>query len=244
MDLGISGKVAIVTAASKGLGLATAQGLAKEGVSVLINGRDPATLAEAAATLSRQGATVLAVPGDILAPETPELLVKSAIERFGRLDIVVANSGGPPVGRALNVSEEALINAYSSNFISAVRIIKQALPEFRRHQWGRVIAITSYSIISPIPTLALSNTSRSALWAWIKTAANDLSKDYPNITINTICPGPHNTERMKEIDHGGSEIRMGDPLDFGKVATFLCSEPAKFVNGAAVVVDGGSTLYL
>jgi 3-oxoacyl-[acyl-carrier protein] reductase len=107
--------------------------------------------------------------------------------------------------------------------------------------WGRICCITSYSVVQPVPTLSLSNTARTALWAWAKTAAQDLAADGSGITLNLALPGPHATDRMREL--GGAPV-MGDPADFGKVVAFLCSEPAGFVNGAAVVVDGGQTLAL
>jgi 3-oxoacyl-[acyl-carrier protein] reductase len=115
------------------------------------------------------------------------------------------------------------------------------VPVLRQRGWGRICCITSYSVVQPVPSLALSNTARVGLWAWAKTAAQDLASDQSGITLNLACPGPHATDRMKEL--GGSGV-MGDPADFGKIVAFLCSQPAAFVNGAAVVVDGGATLAL
>jgi len=125
--------------------------------------------------------------------------------------------------------------------MSAVRLTREAVPVMRERGWGRICCIASYSVVQPIPMLALSNTARVGLWAWVKTAALDLASEEAGITLNLLCPGPHATDRMRQL--GGTGV-MGNPADFGSVAAFLCSEQARFVNGAAVVVDGGATLAL
>ena len=241
MDLGIDGKVALVTAGSRGLGRATAEALAAEGVSVLLSGRDPATLEATRAAMAAGGADVDVLAGDVTDPEEPARLVAATVERFGRLDIVVANAGGPPPGRAVDQSDEAIWAALNANLLTSVRLTREALPHLRVAGWGRICCITSYTVQQAAPVLALSNTARVGLWGWLKTAAHDLASDGSGITINMICPGPHATDRMRELGGGGV---MGDPADFGAVAAFLCSTQAGFVNGAAVVVDGGATLAL
>ena len=155
--------------------------------------------------------------------------------------MVIANAGGPPPGRALEIDDDALEAALNANLLSAVRLARQAVLHMRERGWGRLCFITSYSVVQPIPTLALSNTARVGLWAWAKTAAYDLASEKSGITLNLVCPGPHATDRMREL--GGAEV-MGDPADLGSVVAFLCSQQAGFVNGAAVVVDGGATLAL
>jgi 3-oxoacyl-[acyl-carrier protein] reductase len=125
--------------------------------------------------------------------------------------------------------------------LTSVRLVRSAVPYMRNNGWGRVCCITSYTVKQPIPTLALSNTARTALWAWAKTAAIDLFPD--GITLNLALPGHHATDRMKQLG-GGDTSGMGDPGDFGKVVAFLCSEPAKFVTGTALQVDGGATTGL
>ena len=239
MDLGIAGRVALVTAASKGLGRAAALALAQEGAKVAVCARGAAALSATEADLA--GLTeVLAVQADVTDPASPARLVEATVERFGRLDIVVANAGGPPAGRALEVDDAQLEAALNANLLTSVRLVREAVPHLRLQGWGRVCLLTSSSVKQPIPTLSLSNTARTGLWAWAKTAAADLFEE--GITLNLACPGLHATERMKEISLAPGP--MGDPADFGHVVAFLCSEPAKFISGTAVLVDGGRSVGL
>jgi 3-oxoacyl-[acyl-carrier protein] reductase len=241
MDLGIEGKTALVVAGTRGLGRATAMALAAEGVRVLVSARDEESLRATAAELSSRGVEVATLVADITDPEAPSRLVEATVERFGTVDILIANAGGPPAGRSLEVGEEALVAALNANLLSAIRLVDRVVPLMRTSGWGRICCISSYSVVQPIPTLALSNTARAALWAWVQTAAQDLAAEGSGITLNLVCPGPHATDRMREL--GGSG-RMGDPADFGSVAAFLCSEQANFVTGMAMLVDGGATLAL
>jgi 3-oxoacyl-[acyl-carrier protein] reductase len=241
MDLGIDGKVALVVAGSRGLGFATAQALAAEGARLVVSARGEDSLASAASSLRASGVEVATVVADIADPDVPARLVSTAVEQFGGLDIVVANAGGPPPGRSLEVTETQLDAALNLNLRSSIRLIQSSVPVLRQRGWGRICCITSYSVVQPVPSLALSNTARVGLWAWAKTAAQDLASDQSGITLNLACPGPHATDRMTEL--GGSGV-MGDPADFGRIVAFLCSQPAAFVNGSAVVVDGGATLAL
>jgi 3-oxoacyl-[acyl-carrier protein] reductase len=238
MDLGLAGRVALVTAASKGLGRASAVALAQEGAKVVICARGAEALADAEAELAGYS-EVLAVPADVTDPAVPADLVRAAVDRFGRLDIVVANAGGPPAARSLDVDDAQLVAALNDNLLTSVRLVREAVPHLRQGGWGRICLITSSSIKQPIPSLALSNTARTALWAWAKTAATDLYAD--GITVNLACPGSHATERMKSIKLEGP---VGDPADFGRVVAFLCSEPAKFINGSTVLIDGGRAVGL
>jgi len=241
MDLGIDGKVALVTAGSRGLGRATALALAAEGVRVMLSGRDVGALELARDAVVAAGGHADFRAGDVTGPDEPGRLVAATVERFGGLDIVVANAGGPPPGRAIDQSDEALEAALNANLVTSVRLVREALPHMRARRWGRICCIASYTVQQASPVLALSNTARVGLWGWLKTAAHDLAGESSGITINMICPGPHATDRMKQL--GGAGV-MGDPADFGAVAAFLCSAQAGFVNGAAVVVDGGATLAL
>jgi len=242
MDLGIHGHVAVVTASSRGLGRACAEALAAEGVRLVLCARNEQSLRETEAALRSAGADVVGVAADVTDPATPERLVAAALERYARLDIVVANAGGPPPGRSLDVDDDAIRGALEANLLTSVRLVRSALPHMRAGGWGRLCCITSYSVVQAIPTLALSNTARTGLKAWVKTAAADLAAEETGITLNLVCPGPHATERMQEL--GGGAGPMGDPADFGRVVAFLCSTHAAFVNGASVVVDGGATLAL
>ncbi|MDP9119438.1 MAG: SDR family oxidoreductase [Actinomycetota bacterium] len=236
MDLGLTGKVALVTASSTGLGRASARALVGEGASVAINAREPDRLRATAAEL---GDNVLALPADVTEADTPRRLVEATVERFGALHVLVANAGGPPKGRALDVDDTTIEAAINANLLTSVRLVRAALPHMRAAGWGRICLITSSSVKQPIPDLATSNTARAGLWGWAKTAAQDLIDE--GITLNLACPGLHATDRVKDLGFTG---RFGDPADFGRVVAFLCSQHAGFISGAALQVDGASTLGL
>ena len=236
MDLGIEGKTALVTAASKGLGLGAARALAAEGCNVAVNARDGERLERAVEDLP---VSTLALPGDVTDPAAPARLVVATVERFGGLDILVANAGGPPPARALELDDDAILSAVQANLLTSIRLVRAALPHMRAAGWGRIVLITSYGVKQPIPNLAASNVARTGLAAWAKTAAADLIED--GITLNVLCPGMHATDRVRELGHTG---RLGDPDDFGRVAAFLCSAHAGYVSGTALLVDGAATLGL
>jgi 3-oxoacyl-[acyl-carrier protein] reductase len=206
----------------------------------VISARGAEALGEAESAIAALGAEVLAIPADVSDPETPARLVAATVERFGSVDILVANNGGPPPGRALEVDDDQLRAALEANLLTSIRLTREAVPHMRAKGWGRICMITSYSVKQPIPTLALSNAARTGLWAWAKTAAADLFPD--GITVNLAAPGLHATDRMKQL--GGGAGPMGDPADFGKTVAFLCSEPAKFISGVALNIDGASVLGL
>jgi 3-oxoacyl-[acyl-carrier protein] reductase len=236
MDLGIDGKVALVTASSAGLGYGTALALSREGANVVLCARGAERLRTAASSLP--GAS-LAIEADVTDPSSPARLVGETVSRFGGLDILVANAGGPPPGRALEVDDDALRASFEANFLTSVRLVREAVPTMRAAGWGRICLIASSFIKQPAPNLALSNTARTALWAWAKTTAQDLAPE--GITVNVVAPGSHATDRMRSLGGTGP---MGDPEDFGRVVAFLCSQPAGFVSGTALQVDGAATLGL
>ncbi len=240
MDLEIAGRAALVTGASQGLGFASALALAAEGADVAITGRDAERLSRAAERIkSETGRDVLALLGDITDPNEPARAVQATAERFGRLDILVANAGGPPPKRALEVTTEDIDAAVNANLATTVRLVQQARPHLREAGEGRVCAITSHSVLQPIPSLSLSNLARAGLWGWAKTAAKELFAE--GVTLNLVCPGKHNTERLAALGMSGS---AGDPADFGKVVAFLCSGPARYISATTIVVDGGEILGL
>lgn len=240
MDLGIAGKVALVTASSKGLGKASALSLAREGANVVITARGEETLAKTLEEIVAEcgSGSAHAITADVTEPGAPARVVGETLERFGRLDILVANAGGPPPGGALEITDEQIATAVNANLTTSVRLVREALPALRSSGAGRICCITSYSIKQPVPNLALSNLARTGLWAWAKTAARDL---FPEVTLNLVCPGPHATDRMVELGGTGP---MGDPGDFGRIVAFLCSSSAAYISGTALMVDGAASAGL
>ena len=207
MDLGLAGRVALVTGASKGLGYATAEALVRDGASVVIVGRSTDAL-EAAALKLTQAATgdahVVPIACDVTEPGSADAVVQATLDRFnGRIDILVPNSGGPPFGRAWDVDDEQLREAFEANCLTSIRLARAALPAMKQRQWGRICCITSNAVKQPIPVLALSNVARTGLWAWVKTAAMDVAAD--GITVNVAAPGLHDTDRVGS--RGGSGAR-------------------------------------
>ncbi len=168
----------------------------------MVSSRDASALAETGASLRAAGAEVQTEAADITDPAAPGRLVEATMAAFGSVDVVVANAGGPPAGRSLEVDDAMLESALDANFLSAVRLIRAAVPHMREGGWGRICCISSYSVVQPVPTLSLSNAARTALRSWAKTAAQDLAAEGSGITLNLMCPGPHATDRMREL--GGS----------------------------------------
>jgi 3-oxoacyl-[acyl-carrier protein] reductase len=246
MDLGLTGRTAVVTAASKGLGRGTAQALAADGCNLVLNARGADALRDTAQACRAMGVEVVEVVADATEPEVPDALVARALDAFGRLDIVVANAGGPPPGKALDVTDQQIRDAVESNLLASVRLARAAIAPMTANGFGRIVCITSVSIKQPISGLSLSNTARTGLYAWCKTAANDLAAEpaTATITINLACPGLHETDRVKQLYGDATTPRLGDPDDFGRAVAFLCSTSASFITGQALLVDGGSYLGL
>jgi 3-oxoacyl-[acyl-carrier protein] reductase len=239
MELGLEGKAALVTAASKGLGRGAAYALAREGANVLICGRDEDRLSAAVDDAPTGGGRVEGLAADVTDPTAPARLVEETVARFGSIDVLVANAGGPPKARALEVDDAELQRALNANLQTSIRLALAAIPHMRAAGWGRICFITSNALQQPIPDLAYSNVARTGLWAWAKSAAPDLIGH--GVTVNLVCPGLHATDRVRELGHEG---RLGDPGDFGRVVAFLCSEPANYVSGTAIRIDGAATLGL
>ena len=163
------------------------------------------------------------IVADVADAGVPGYLAETAVGRFGGLDILVGNGGGPPAMRALEVDDAALARALNENLQAMVRLVRAAVPGMVARRWGRICLITSSAVKEPMPALALSNTARTGLWAWAKTAAQDLRQH--GVTLNLACSGYHATDRLKAIGGAPDGLLAGDPADFGKIVAFLCSEP-------------------
>ncbi len=242
MDLGISGRTALVTGASAGLGLACAQALAAEGVRVAVASRSADKLAAAVATLD--GDPVM-LTVDLSDPASVDALVDDATEALGHVDILIANGGGPPPGNFASTDVDAYPAALQLNLLSMVALTKAFVPPMQERGWGRVVAVTSAAVRQPMDYLILSNTARSGLTAFLKTTATEVAGD--GVTVNTVQPGVHATDRLTQLYDDLDEVarsvptqRLGDPGDFGRIVAFLCSESARSITGASVPVDGGA----
>jgi len=243
MDLALQGKRALVTGASSGLGLGCAQALAAEGAAVTLVARSADRLAAAATTIPTGAHTLEADLGDLAGIAS---LVAAATQLMGGIDIVIVNAGGPPAGNFASTPFERYEAALRVNLLSGVALCEATLPGMRERKWGRIVAITSTSVREPMSNLILSNTARAGFTAFLKTVATEVAGD--GVTVNSLQPGLHNTARLAGL-YGGDlgavaaavpSGTLGDPADFGRIAAFLCSDSAKFVNGAALPVDGGA----
>lgn len=252
MDLGLKGKVALVTAASKGMGRACAVAFGGEGARVAMCARTEADLREAADQVRKTGAEVLALPADVTRAADVKTLVGRVTGAFGGVDILVANAGGPPRGFFDELSDDQWQGAFELSLLSTVRLIREVLPSMRARRWGRILTIQSVSVKQPLPELLLSNAVRPGVAGLMKTLASQLGKD--NITVNTVCPGRIMTDRflsgMKTqglsrddyLSRQSTDVplgRIGTPEEFASVVVFLASERASYVTGVAIQVDGG-----
>ena len=245
MDLGLAGRTAAVAGASSGLGLASARALAAEGVRVAICGRDRDRIEAAAAGVD--GAVPLVADVSTVGGATG--FVEAAVEALGHVDILVANAGGPPAGTFASTPLEAYAPALELTLLSTVAMCEAAVPSMCERGWGRVVAITSSTVRQPAPYLILSNTARAGLTGFLKTLALEVAGH--GVTVNSVQPGLHDTDRLRQL-HGDDPAAiqrsaagvpagtLGDADDFGAVVAFLCSEPARYLVGAAVNVDGGA----
>ena len=258
MDLGIQDKIAIIQAASKGLGYSVAHALSAEGVKVVICARTASELTNAAAKIHEStGNPVLPVQCDVSRRQQLQTLFRQCRKEFGDPDILVCNAGGPPRGQFNDFTKDDWNQAFQTNFHSAVASVNQVVETMKTNGWGRLIFITSMAVKQPIDSLVLSNAARSALTAYAKTIANDLAPH--GITVNCLLPGPHRTSRLEHLVNDIMEDescsmeeaweklgtstplgRLGSPEELGALAAFICSTQAGFITGQSIVHDGGT----
>ena len=259
MDLGLTGKRALVLASSRGLGLGIAEALAAEGANVLLCGRSGDKLAANCDAINARGAGKADyVAADLAAPDFAATLHQAALDRLGGIDILVNNTGGPPPGGAVGMDVDVLDKQFQMMVHQVIDLTNRVLPGMREAGWGRILTVASSGVVQPIPNLALSNTLRSALVGWSKSLANEVAAD--GICVNMLLPGRIHTERVDELDAANSKKsgkpvaevrdaalaaipakRYGDVKEFAAVAAFLVSGPASYVTGSVVRCDGGAT---
>ena len=258
MDFRLKGKRAIVMAASRGLGYASALGLAREGCKLIVCSRDQARIEAAAAAIRKDtNAEVKALVADVSSASEAKRLVDAAVSAYGGLEIVVHNAGGPPAGETLAMSEEQWQKAFEQNLLSFTRIVHAATPEMKKAGYGRVLTIASSSIKQPIPNLALSNALRAGVWGVAKTLSRELGPQ--GILVNVIAPGRIDTERIAELDQANAQKsgkpveevrkasvgtiplgRLGRPEELANLVVFLASEAGSYISGQAIMVDGAA----
>ena len=257
MDLGLKGRVALVCGSSQGLGRAIADALAAEGVDLVINSRSADKLEAVRSQIAEtSGATVQAVAADLTDPAGVGQVVQAAEQAFGKIDILVTNTGGPPAGTFEDHSAEVWRNAIAQNFESVVNLTRAVLPGMKERRWGRIVNVTSISVKQPVDGLILSNSIRAGVTGFAKTVSNEVAPF--NVTVNNVLPGFTRTERLIHLaeavaEREGTTVegayegwegeipmgRLADPKELGAVAAFLCSEQASYVTGQSIAVDGG-----
>lgn len=256
MDLNLKGKVALVTAASRGIGQAIAEALAREAACVVICSRVQDQIERAAKAIEQEtGQPVTARAADVSKGDDIQSLVQFVKEKYGRLDILICNAGGPPSGPFESFDDAAWRSAFETNVLSVVRLVRESLP-LMKTRGGRIITVASSSVKVPIPGLVLSNVMRAGVAGLMKTLANELAPY--GILVNTVCPGRIATDRLVELDsvrakREGRTVadvrrdmekqiplgRYGEPEEFARVVAFLASEANTYVTGSTLMIDGG-----
>jgi 3-oxoacyl-[acyl-carrier protein] reductase len=257
MDLGLKGKVAMVAGASKGLGYAVARALAAEGVKVSVSSRNEASVSEAAKKIAAETyMDTLGMAADVKSAESLAAWHAKTMEKFGGVDLLYVNAGGPPAGLTLSFDDEVWKTTFEQLVLSAVRMVRLAVPSMKSRGGGAIVVASSTTVKEPVPNLALSNIVRSSVSALSKTLANELAAD--NIRVNQLMPGRIDTDRVRELDAiRGKAIgaspedvramwaqtmplgRYGKPEEFAAGAVFLFSDAAKYITGASLQIDGG-----
>jgi len=258
MDFGIQGKIALVTASSKGLGRASAEELSREGCRVAICSRNEVEINQVAQEISAStGNEVIPFTADMSKADQIDSLFAAVREKLGDPDIVVVNAGGPPPGNYANTPLETYPDAIELTLMSGVRMTHAALPAMQKKGWGRIVFISSISVKQPIPVLLLSNMARAGLTGFMKTVASEVAAS--GVTLNAVLPGAHRTDRVvatakTEAENKGVSVdeilaekaaaipmkRMGEAKELAALVTFLSSDRASFITGTSTVVDGGS----
>lgn len=257
MDFGVAGRVALVAASSKGLGKAVAEELAAEGVALVLCARGEAALrATADAIAQGYDVPVLAIAADVGKSGEAERVVREGIAKFGKIDILLTNSGGPPAGPFESLSKEAWDNATALVLSSVVAFCQAVVPGMKERRWGRILNVCSIAAKQPVDNLMLSNSIRAAVLGFARTLANEVAR--VGITVNNLLPGFTRTERMVELSEVTAQKdgitpeqalaryaatvpmgRMGEPREFAALAAFLASERASYITGQSIAVDGG-----
>ncbi len=257
MDLGLEGKVALVAASSKGLGKAIALGLAREGCQMVMCSRDEARIQLAAEEVREaSGVRVEAIAADVTLESDLRNVAEQALARFGRVDVLVNNAGGPPPGGFDDVDDQAWQSGFELTLLSAVRLTRLLLPGMRERRWGRIVNVTSNTVKQPNANMLLSNSIRSAVTAMANTLAREVARD--GVTVNNLAPGRIYTERTEQLDAFNAKRqgitveqirsaidqqipigRYGRPDEFAAAAVFLASQQASYITGVTLLVDGG-----
>lgn len=257
MDLGIAGKVALVAAASKGLGRAVADELAAEGCKVVICARNEGEIQAAAAAIAKQrGAEVFPVVADVSNSAGVNALHDAAVAKFGAPDIIVTNAGGPPSGKFEDIPIAEWERAFHLTLMSSVELVHLALPAMKQRKWGRILNITSIAAKQPVDNLILSNSLRAAVTGFARTLANEVAPF--GVTVNNLLPGYTLTDRVEQLTKASaakegvdvaevrarweSQIpmqRLGEPREFAALAAFLASDRASYITGQSIAIDGG-----